>query len=33
MMAMRVARLRQAYGLSQTLAEALAALIYGGDAQ
>ena len=29
MMALRVARLRRAFGLSQSLAEALALLIYG----
>ena len=31
MMAHRVARLRHAFGLSLTMAEALAVLIYGGD--
>ena len=31
MMAHRVARLRHAFGLSQTTAEALAVLIYGGE--
>lgn len=33
MMALRIARLRRALGLSQSLAEALAALIYGSDSQ
>ena len=32
-MALRTARLRRAYGLSETMAQALAALIYGGDSQ
>ena len=32
-MALRIARLRRAYGLSEAMAEALAALIYGGDSQ
>ena len=32
-MALRIARLRRAYGLSETMAQALAALIYGGDSQ
>ncbi len=33
MMALRVTRLRRALGLSQTMAETLAVLIYGGDSQ
>lgn len=33
MMALRIARLRGVYGLSEVMAEALAALIYGGDTQ
>ena len=33
MMALRIARLRHSYGLSQTVAEALAALIYGGGSK
>jgi hypothetical protein len=31
MMALRIARLRAAYGLSPAMAAALAVLIYGGD--
>lgn len=31
MMALRIARLRRAYGISQTMAACLAAIIYGGD--
>jgi hypothetical protein len=30
MMAIRIARLRRLYGLSQSVAEVLAALVYGG---
>ncbi len=33
MMARRIAHLRRAYGLSETMAQALAALIYGGADQ
>jgi len=33
MMARRIARLRRVYGLSETMAEVMAALIYGGADQ